>query len=189
MHGTVTIREHFVRLFDFSGRENRASFWPFAAVAFLTVMIVGMIIFVPIMASAMTQMQQFAVENPDQAVVAAGPGHYSITVRGNHPELFPAKSIALYLGVSFGLAVLLYAAAVVRRLRDRGKSEFWGLLPMPFIIYSSIQMPRVFSSIGGSAEADMTLFLSVFFSNLLYMFALVWLIVLLAGPSAITESD
>lgn len=35
MPATVTIGGHFKRLFDFAGRENRASFWPYAALAFV----------------------------------------------------------------------------------------------------------------------------------------------------------
>jgi hypothetical protein len=41
-------------------------------------------------------------------------------------------------------------------------------------------MPRVFVSAG---EPDMALFFSIFISNMLYIVALIWLIVLLAGPS------
>ena len=189
MTAAVTLGKHFTRLFDFNGREDRASFWPYAAVAFILIMAAGMIIFVPMMSSAMHEMQQFAMQHPDQATVTSGPGQYSISVRGDHPEFMPAKSVALYLAVTFGLAILLYAAAVVRRLRDRGKSGFWGLMPLPFILYSSIQMPRMFASVGGSTQPDMALFFSVFLSNLLYIVTLIWLIVLLAGPSEAAQSD
>jgi len=180
MSATVGLWEHFKRLVDFKGREDRASFWPYAAVAFIIIMIVGMFIFVPMMARTMAEMQQYAAHHPDQAAVTSGPGQYSISVEGHHPEFFSGRSMALYLGVSFGLAILLYAAAVVRRLHDRGKAGWWGLMPLPFIIYSSIMMPRVFVSAG---EPDMALFFSIFISNMLYIVALIWLIVLLAGPS------
>ena len=183
MTETVPLWEHFKRLFDFNGREDRPSFWPYAAVAFLLITAAGMIIFVPMMSRAMHEMQQFAVQHPEQATVTSGPGQYSISVRGNHPEFMPGRSVALYLAVTFGLAILLYAAAVVRRLHDRGKSGFWGLMPLPFLLYSSIQMPRLFASVGGSTQPDMTMFFSVFLSNLLYIVTLIWLIVLLAGPS------
>lgn len=183
MSATVPLWEHFKRLFDFTGRENRESFWPYAAVAFVVIMAAGMIIFVPMMSHTIHAMQQFAAQHPDQATVTSGPGRYSISVQGKHPEFMPAESLSLFLAVSFGLAILLYAAAVVRRLRDRGKSGFWGLMPLPFIIYSSVQMPRVFASVGPGTQPDMTLFFSIFFSNLLYMVTLIWLIVLLAGPS------
>ena len=183
MSATVSLTEHFKRLFDFGGREDRASFWPYAAVAFIITMVAGMIIFVPMMSRSMHAMQQFAAQHPDQATITSGPGQYSISVQGNHPEFMPAGSMALFLAVTFGLAILLYAAAVVRRLHDRGKSGFWGLMPLPFIIYSSVQMPRVFASVGTGTQPDMTLFFSIFLSNLFYIITLISLILLLAGPS------
>lgn len=183
MSATVSLGEHFKRLFDFNGREDRASFWRYAALAFVLVMIAGMIIFVPMMAGAMHEMQQFAAQHPDQVTVTSGPGQYSIAVRGEHPEFVPKQSIVLYLAVTFGLSIVLYAAAVARRLRDRGKSGFWGLMPVPFILYSSIQMPNMLSSFGSSTQPELAIVFSVFFSNLLYIVTLIWLIVLLAGPS------
>jgi uncharacterized membrane protein YhaH (DUF805 family) len=179
MSATVGLWEHFKRLADFEGREDRASFWPYAAVAFGIIMVIGMAIFIPMMMRSMRAMQEYAAQHPDQATVMSGPGQYSISVHGHHPELMPPMaSMAIYLGVSFGLAIILYAAAVARRLHDRGKSGAWGLMPLPFIIYSSIMMPRMFASVG---QPDMTAFFSIFFSNMLYIIALVTLIVLLAG--------
>lgn len=183
MSASVSLLDHFKKLFDFTGREDRASFWPYAAVAFIITMVAGMIIFVPMMSRSLHAMQQFAAQHPDQATVTSGPGQYSISIRGNHPEFMPSGSMALFLGVTFGLAILLYAAAVARRLHDRGKSGFWGLMPLPFIIYSSVQMPRMFASVGPGAQPDMTVFFSIFLSNLFYIVTLIWLIVLLAGPS------
>jgi uncharacterized membrane protein YhaH (DUF805 family) len=183
MAGTVGLWEHFKRLFDFNGREDRASFWPYAAVAFIIIIVVGMAIFIPMMARSMQAMQQYAAQHPDQATVTAGPGQYSASIEGHHPEFFPAGSMALYLAASFGLAVVLYAAAVVRRLHDRGRSGFWGLMPLPFILYSSIQMPRMFASFGSEVQQDMTMFFSIFVSNMLYILTLIILIVMLAAPS------
>lgn len=186
MSASVSIIGHFKRLFDFRGREDRASFWPYAGVAFIITLSAGASIFVPMMIRTMSAMQQFAAEHPEQATVSSGPGHYSISIQGNHPEFMPAGQIAVFLGVGFGLAILLYAAAVVRRLHDRGKSGLWGLMPVPFILYSAAQIPRMFASAG--TEFDMTLFASIFLSNLLYMITLVWLIVLLAGRSDATPN-
>lgn len=183
MSASVKLLEHFKRLFDFAGREDRASFWPYAGVAFGITMLAGMVIFVPMMAGTMQAMQEFAAQHPDQATVTSGPGQYSISVHGNHPEFLPAGSIALFLAVTLGLAILLFAAAVVRRLHDRGKSGAWGLMPLPFIIYSSVMMPKMFSSVAMGSDPNMALFLSIFFSNLLYLATLGGLIVLLAGPS------
>jgi uncharacterized membrane protein YhaH (DUF805 family) len=180
MSVTIGIWKHFTKLVEFRGREDRASFWPYAAVTFIITMVVGMFIFVPMMANSMHAMQQFAAQHPDQATITSGPGQYSISVGGQHPEFFSAGSMALYLAVTFGLAIVLYAAAVTRRLHDRGKSGFWGLMPLPFIIYSSIMMPNV---LGSADEPNLMVFFSIFISNMLYIVTLVWLIVWLAGSS------
>ena len=182
MSAKVSFAEHFKKLFDFAGREDRASFWPYAAIVFVIILAAGMAIFIPLMTHAMHEMQQFAAQHPDQVTVTNGPGHYSISVHGNHPVFMPAGSMATYLAVTFGLAISLYAAAVVRRLHDRGKTGFWGLMPLPFILYSSIQMPRMFASVGSGAEPNMMLFFSIFLSNFFYIITLIWLIVILAGP-------
>jgi uncharacterized membrane protein YhaH (DUF805 family) len=179
MAARVGLLEHFKRLFDFGGREDRASFWPYAALVFVIVMIIGMVIFVPMMAHSMEAMQQYAATHPEQATITSGPGQYSISVQGNHPEFFDVDSMALYLVVSFGLSIVLYAAAVTRRLHDRGKSGSWGLMPLPFIIYSTIMMPRAFAS----PDENMALFFSIFVSNMVYIVTLIVLIVLLASAS------
>lgn len=183
MSATVTLKQHFARLFDWTGREDRASFWPYAAVAFAITMVAGMVICVPMMSRSLHAMQEFAAQHPDQATVTSGPRQYSISIHGNQPVFMPAGSIALYLVVTFGLTVLLYATAVVRRLHDRGKSGFWGLMPLPFVMFSSVQLPRMFESVAGGAQPDMTVFVSIFLSNLLYIITLICLIVLLAGQS------
>jgi uncharacterized membrane protein YhaH (DUF805 family) len=183
MSASVSLLDHFKKLFEFTGREDRASFWPYAAVTFIIIMVVGMIIFVPMMSRSLHAMQHFAAQHPDQATVTSGPRQYSISIQGNHPEFMPPQSMALFLAVTFGLALLLYAAAVGRRLHDRGKSGLWGLMPLPFIIYSSVQMPRMFASVGTRAQPDLTVFFSIFLSNLFYIITLIWLIVWLAGPS------
>lgn len=183
MSATVTLKQHFARLFDWTGREDRASFWPYAAVVFVIIMVAGMVIFVPMMSRSLHAMQEFAAQHPDQATVTSGPGQYSISIHGDQPGFVPAGLVVVYLVVTFGLAVLLYAAAVVRRLHDRGKSGFWGLMPLPFIIFSSVQMPRMFASVARGGQPEMTVFFSIFLSNLLYIITLIWLIVLLAGQS------
>ena len=183
MSATVTLKQHFARLFDWTGREDRASFWPYAAVVFVIIMVAGMVIFVPMMSRSLHAMQEFAAQHPDQATVTSGPGQYSISMHGDQPGFVPAGLVVVYLVVTFGLAVLLYAAAVVRRLHDRGKSGFWGLMPLPFIIFSSVQMPRMFASVARGGQPEMTVFFSIFLSNLLYIITLIWLIVLLAGQS------
>jgi len=184
MAATVGLWEHFRRLATFRGREDRARFWPYAGLAFGILTVVSAVMFLPMMARSMEAMQAFAAQHPDQVTIVSRPGEYSISAHGAIPGLMPSRAaLTLYLGVSFGLAVLLYGAAVVRRLHDRGKTGAWGLMPLPFILYSAIQMPRMFGSLAAGGQPDLGLFFSVFFSNLLYMASVLALIVLLAGAS------
>ena len=183
MSASVTLTGHFKRLFDFRGREDRASFWPYAALVLIITMIAGALVFVPMMIRTMNAMQDFAAQHPDQATVTSGPGHYSISINGSYPELFPTGSFTLFGAITLGLALLLIAAAVVRRLHDSGKSGLWGRIPLPFLLFSAIQMLSLFGSFGAATPPDMTLFFSIFLSNLLYLSALIWLIVLLATAS------
>jgi len=184
MAASVGLWEHFRRLATFTGREDRASFWPYAGLAFGILTVVGAAMFLPMMAQSMKAMQAFAAQHPDQVTMVSGPGEHSISAHGAISGLTPSRAaLTLYLGVTFGLAILLYGAAVVRRLHDRGKTGAWGLLPLPFILYSAIQMPRMFGSMASGGQPDLGLFFSVFFSNLLYMASVLALIVLLAGAS------
>lgn len=179
MSAQVGLWEHFTRLADFRGREDRASFWPYAAVVFIIDMLVSAALFLPIMVHAMSEMQRYAGRHPNDVTGQQLAGQYSITINGHHhPQFFSTSAMATYFGVTFGLAILLYAAAVSRRLHDRGMSGLWGLMPLPFILYSRIIMPSLFAA---QAPPTMALFYSVFFSNLPYLATLIVLIVMLAG--------
>ena len=181
---TVGFFEHFRRLLDFKGREDRASFWPYAAFLFVASMVAMFALMIPEMMASMQRMQEFAAANPDQATVVSGPGHYSVSIEGEHPELAPDMTgMATATAIGSFVVLALFAAAVTRRLHDSGKSGFWGLIPVPFLAYSMIQMPRMFGSFGQGSEPDMGLFFSIFVSNMLYIIALIALIVLLARRS------
>lgn len=182
MSAKIGLLKHFQKLASFKGREDRASFWPYAALVLGIVMVASSLMMVPVMARSMRAMQDFTVQEPgDVNFAAIDP---AARAQPNVADVMPSAGfLAAYLGVTLGLAVLLYAAAVVRRLHDRGKSGLWGLMPLPFILYSSIQMPRMFGSITQSQQLDVTTFMSVFVSNMLYMVTLIALVVLLAGPS------
>lgn len=156
MSDTIGLWDHFKSLGDFKGREDRASFWLYAAFV-LAILIVAASALLTAMAARSMQ-----------------------GIPGSMP---PAGFTAVYLCVTLGLAVVLYAAAVVRRLHDGGRSGAWGLIPWPFILYSSIQMSRVSDAITQGEHPDMAAFLSISISNIVCFVALVALLVLLTGPS------
>lgn len=192
MSSTVGLWEHFKRLADFRGREDRASFWPYAALV-LGIMTVGMFaIMIPEMFASMQAMQDFAAAHPDQTTVTSGPGHYSVQIEGNHPELAPNFGLIMGgMGIVTALTVGLYAAAVVRRLHDSGRSGYWALMPVPFLTYSMIQLTRFFGSMRQATTPDLGIFFSIFISNFIYIGTIVALIVMLAkrGHSAPNRFD
>jgi uncharacterized membrane protein YhaH (DUF805 family) len=169
-------------LFDFAGRENRSSFWPYAAAVFGILMVLSMLAMVPSIYTSIRSMQEYAGKHPENVTVTQGPGHYSMQVHGGDftPDFGP---MFWMMGLAFLAAIFLYAAAAVRRLHDSGKSGWWGLMPVPFITFSLIAMPQVFSSRDIENGNGLGLFFAVFFSNMLYMIALISLIVLLASKS------
>ncbi|MCG6119570.1 MAG: DUF805 domain-containing protein [Blastomonas sp.] len=92
----------------------------------------------------------------------------------------------VWIGLLMILMIGVLAAAVVRRLHDRGSSGAWGLLPLPFLAFAFYAMHR-------AALADLTdemdsAFETAFVSGALYNISLIILIVLLAGRSEVGEN-
>jgi len=151
----------FRSVLRFSGRDTRSKFWPYAGAAVALYLVVGWVVLIPIMLSAFDLSSRTDVGTP-----------------------LKMESRFLLVGVlMFTALVAILATAVARRLRDGGRSAFWGLLPLPFVVYSVTVFVRLFSQFE-TGEPDMRLFLSAFISNVLYLVAVAWLIVLLARRSA-----
>jgi len=159
----VGLFEHFRLLFTLRGKENRGSFWPYAALVLGILMACNVLLMIPMM---MPMAQPFD-----------GGG-------GSHLPDF-----GYYFIIMFGIGILLYGAAAVRRLRDSGRSGYWALMPLPFIIASSIGMTMLFRSPFDGNPPDMRLFQMMFISNALYMLTVIALVVLLSMPSAPERGD
>ena len=159
MAATVGLWEHFRRLLDFKGREDRASFWPYAALLYGIATVGSFLVMVPIMRSVMgAGAYQTAPAMPDMGMFVAG------------------------MMITTLAAVLLFAAAVVRRLHDGGLSGFWGLMPVPFLLFSMVKMWSFFNSFG-SQHFKMDSFFQIFISNLIYILSVIALMVLLSRRS------
>lgn len=178
----ASIRYNLANLLRFSGRESRALFWPYAVAVIALDILAMFALMVPGMMESFARMQRFAAEHPDQATVESGPGSYSITIHGNHPELMPDMSfLSSGVGAITLVTVVLLAAAVARRLHDRRMRGMWGLLPLPFLGFGLVMMPRFFENARAGHAPDMQLFMAIFFNNLIYILMLAALVVLLVG--------
>jgi uncharacterized membrane protein YhaH (DUF805 family) len=178
----ISLRHNLAQLVRFSGRESAGRFWPYAITMFVLIIIAQACYMLPMFADTFERMQRFAEQHPDQATVTSGPGSYSISISGYHPELFPDFS-RLIGAVAIGLAifVVLVAAAVVRRLHDRDRSGLWGLLPLPFLAFGLMGMGKPFASTDPASAFDFRLFAAIFLNNLIYLAALAFLVIQLAS--------
>jgi uncharacterized membrane protein YhaH (DUF805 family) len=124
----ASIRHNLANLLRFSGRDSRASFWPYAITIFLLSMVVDLLLFVPIVSDMMTRTMAYAQAHPEGFPKAAA-GQPQVLP----PELMPdiGRMVGPMTAVSIA-TILLLAAAIVRRLHDRDKIGWWGALPLPF---------------------------------------------------------
>lgn len=163
-------------LFRFNGRDDRSTFWTYAA----CVIGLALLALLGAMGKMSNAMAEFTKRHPERAQIDVGRGHYSIHIEGTPPELTGTfGEMMTIMNVLFGVCIGLLAAAVARRLHDTGRSGAWGLIPVPFITFSGAMTARM----AGGTDLDVGLFLAVFTSNLLYVASLAYLIVLLAKPS------
>lgn len=176
------LRHHLTSLHRFSGRDAVDRFWAWAGtVVFLMFIGFGLAV-VPLMTSAFVRMDRFARENPELATRSVGPGHYSVSIEGHHPELMPDFDPFIGLAVAFTIiAVVLLGASLVRRLHDSGRSGVWALLPLPFLFGGMWGMKQLFGNM--AAEPDMQVFALLFLNNVVYLgtIALLMLFTMLRG--------
>jgi uncharacterized membrane protein YhaH (DUF805 family) len=168
----------------FSGRDGGVQFWTYALVVVALGITPFFIYFTVEIQRSFQAMQAFAAAHPEQSTAVSGPGHYSVQIEGHHTELFPdVESAMIILAVSAVLMVLLLAAAVVRRLHDRNKSGFWGLMPLPFLGIGLYAATKMFAAFGKADTApDMTLFGLLFLNNFIYIGTLIALAIMLMLP-------
>ncbi|HYD37430.1 MAG TPA: DUF805 domain-containing protein [Allosphingosinicella sp.] len=175
-----SIGHGFAGLLRFGGRDARLSFWPYAAfIVFLTQ--IGMM---SAMLPMIARVQRYVLAHPEQAEVVSGPGHYSLEMKGYAPDLGPVMAEIAWASLFVSAAaVALLAAAVARRLHDRDRRGWWGLLPVPFLAFGLALMPGIFAGFDPrSGTLDPWPFLALILNNLVYFGMLGVLIVLLAGP-------
>lgn len=179
------ILDGFRRVADFSGRDRRGRFWPYALTVVVLVYVALALVLVPIMAGVFFEAANYAAANPDQATVVTGPGYYSVEI--HEAGAVPMPDFGLFfaaVATGAALAVGLLAAAVTRRLHDTGRSGWWGLPPTVFLATGLMLFPRLMKYMTKymmqEAEAPpLDLAFLLFANNLLYIICLGGLIILL----------
>lgn len=183
------ITHNVSRLATFSGRDTRSQFWPYAGTIFVLHLFASFVVMSVQMGPAMTRLQGFALAHPEltngEPIDAS---KLPDSVKAESMEL--ARSFTAMMGdfavaseIMAAITVLLYAAAVARRLHDRSMSALWGLLPLPFLTFGMIAMPRLMRNFAGPQGPDLGLFGLLFLNNVIYIVMLVILIVFLAKRS------
>ena len=140
----------------FSGRDGRALFWPYAIAVAILFYATSLAAMVPVMQDAM-----------------------ATAIRDGRMVLPDMASITRWTLVFLSVAIVLLAASVVRRLRDRGKSAAWALIPLALTAPSFVVTPNPIAML----EWPQWLFFAMFVLTLAAQISLVYLIVLLAGRS------
>ena len=171
-----SIRHCVSNITRFSGRDTRSQFWPYVALIIVLDMAASTLVMVPVMGMMIVRSQAYVREHPDGfPATGSEPGSFP-------PGLMPDFKLFGLASAIIGLAcVLALAAAVSRRLHDRGRTAYWGLLPLPFLAFGMVAMGSMFATF--PAQPDMRLFGVLMFNNLAYMAALILLIVFLASAT------
>ena len=166
------------RLFDFRGRETQILFWPYAGFVFgLATVVTTALIMIPVMEMVATMMQQIAV-------AARQGGDAEPTFMKSPEMLIPDMSGLVLPTVAVNLVMIaLLAAAIARRLHDKDRSGFWGLLPLPPMLLGFAIMPRTMAGMYGVAEPDPLTALAMLNSFLTYGL-LILLVVMLVGTGS-----
>lgn len=177
-----TILDGFRRAADFSGRDRRGRFWPYALTVVVLIYVGMALAIMPLMADFFSEAATYAAAHPDQATVVTGPGYYSVEI--HEAGAVPMPDFGLFfaaVATGAALAVGLLAAAVTRRLHDTGRSGWWGLPAAVFLATGLMLFPRLMKyMMMHEAEAPpLELAFLLFANNLLYMICLGGLIILL----------
>jgi uncharacterized membrane protein YhaH (DUF805 family) len=184
----AAILHNLRNLVRFSGRDTRAQFWPYAIFLFVLQSIVSTGLTIPITVNVMAKAFQFGMQHATTnggRMSAADQRALEQIIGGIYSEMGSVLSVTA--PILTALLVILLAAAVARRLHDRGMIGYWGLMPLPFTAFGLLTMPELFAAFATHTVGEMfdgRWFAVLLINNLLYFAALITLIVLLAQRGA-----
>lgn len=162
---------NFTRLTQFTGGEPRRRFWPY----------VGIVMVVFLFVAPAVVMLTFTPLFGDLIDTANNTGLDSSSTEAANDRFVLWMFVAILADAA--LLIGLLAAAVARRLRDGGVPARWGLLPIPFILCSTMLFGSLFAIAWRSDALKIAVVLGAVASNMAYLASLVFLIVLLCRPT------
>jgi len=186
----ASVTHNLRNLANFSGRDAKSQFWPYAGIILGLSLGVLMLAWVPEFIASFARAEAFALANPDMATIIQEPGSKTIIIHEFHPDLMPNFGWLFgSLGLVCAILVMMVAASVARRLRDRGKTWLWAVPPPIFLIIGAVGMQTLFAAFArDEAGPEMFgAFMLLFANNAAYLGSLGYLVYLLAGDSK-TES-
>lgn len=160
------VRHCLRNLATFRGRDTRSQFWFYVLALFIAQQILTVVI---------AALLIFGVIGPAfGADTSPDPTTFFATFR-----LFMAAALAIPI-----VAIVLLAAALVRRLHDRGLSGWWASMPLPFLLFGTVAFIQQFSTFNQPEPTfDHGLFGLMFVNNAVYLATLLALVVLLVKES------
>jgi uncharacterized membrane protein YhaH (DUF805 family) len=168
-----SIRHGLANLARFSGRDDRATFWPYAGMVAGLLVIGTALVAVPVAMSVSAR--------------AATAAQVPLQIGGYHPELMSDfGSLLGGMSIIVALAIVLLAAAITRRLHDVNRRGFWALLPLPFLMAGFRILPELFNGVDAALATDdrkISFYTLIITDNLFYLIAFALLIVFLARKS------
>lgn len=177
------LERNFLGLFRFGGREPRDSFVLYAMAAFALAVLVMILVYVPLLLDSMVVVRDAVRDHPPTATLITGRGLWLFDIDGPNLHLVPAVGrIVLGATVIILVLALLLAASVSRRLHDRGRSGFGGLLPFPFLLISFVSLLWLAGDLPLPTPPWSLLLTVLLLANLLYLGSLALLGHCLIGP-------
>jgi uncharacterized membrane protein YhaH (DUF805 family) len=182
----ASVRRGLGNTLRFSGRDTRGQFWPYAIFLFLASTALTYVAMLPDLVRMMTGVAEL-IEKAQRDEAAGRPAAAPFR-QGSEvfpPELMPNfENSIIWSAVLTGISILLLAAAVTRRLHDRDKSGFWGLLPLPSAVLGLAFASRVIDMMARMRTPtglDTPLMPAIMLNGVVYWALLIFLIVILAG--------
>jgi len=171
----ASIRHNLRSLLRFSGRDAPHRFWPYA----FTLFVISNIILSVALQRGMERMLRYAVTHPAQSRVALGTSTVQVSIAERPHEVQGVMmQIVAWAGISMVSFLLLSAAAVARRLHDRGKSGWWGAATAALGAVGMVGTGRTLLAPTGVPPG---IFFAAFLVNAAYLVSAACLVVLLAG--------